>query len=91
MGEVRRLDRCYRCRKVFVADGSDRYCPECRREMRRDQNRRRLHVQGVGRSDWTGLALLAALTIAGGWFGASGPWAGAAVAIAAVWVLRLGR
>jgi hypothetical protein len=87
VGEVRRLDRCYRCRKVFVADGGERYCPDCRREMRRERNRRRLRVQGMGRSAWTPLLALAALTLAGSPFGHWGPWIGAAAAIGLVWGL----
>lgn len=85
MGEVRKLDRCYRCRKVFLSDGKDHYCPDCRREMRREKNRRRLRVQGARRSAWIPVLLLAVLTIVGGAFNPSGAWIGAAAALAVIW------
>lgn len=85
MGDVTRLDRCYRCRKVFAARQGERYCPDCRREVARERNRRRLGLGGFAWTHWSPVLVLVALVLAGGFFGRWGPLAGGVLGIAAAW------
>lgn len=89
MGELHRLESCHRCRRVFVARGAERFCPDCLRARRREANRRAL---GGGATGWAatgvfavgtvGAALVAqALHVASPGLGA---WVGGALAVAYV-------
>ncbi len=92
MAEVTRLAQCYRCRRVFVARPGERYCPNCRRELARERNRRRL---GLGASvtsrSWAPIMWVAALTVVGALVGHPYIGALAGVAIVGVRRFRLGR
>jgi len=88
MAEVTRLAQCYRCRRVFPARPGERYCPNCRRELARERNRRRLGLgASVRAQSWVPLMWVAALTLLGAIFGQ--PYLGAAAGIAIVVIRRL--
>ncbi len=89
MAQIHRLEHCRRCRKIFVAHPGERFCPDCRRELRREAGRRALTG---GTSAWNptgafalgtvGLAVAASL-VHPGWLGL-GAWTGGALAVAYV-------
>ncbi len=90
MGDVRRLGVCRRCRRTFVGQPGELYCAECRREMRRQQVRRRLHLGGAG--PWQPLLIFGVCSIGAGMlvglllpgYAGDATWVGAIAAIVQV-------
>jgi hypothetical protein len=88
MAEVTRLAQCYRCRRVFVARPGERYCPNCRRELARERNRRRLGIGAtVSGGSWGPILWVVALTVVGTLVGH--PYIGALAGIAVTVVRQL--
>lgn len=86
MAEVTRLAQCFRCRRVFVARPGERYCPNCRREITRERNRRRLGM-AAGATAWKPILWVSGLTVAGAVVGH--PYLGAIAGLAVVTVRQI--